>query len=315
MRDPDVNEIRAVLSVASSARRRRFLRDANPAGRSRRLARERGNVEKHLALHLQAGSGSTEVPKALAGLRHASQEHKAAAVKSSDATMQGLRAGIAAWRGTKERLASYARERLAPELNFNFVVIERPLFVLPSNDVVIVSELLAPWDNVVKCNAEWDTPYPDNGVDGLSYVFVWTNPNDRWVVINAESYLAVNGLCEMFVGPDDFGVIGFNAFLEVLQYWNNPPTYPASEDEQVTSVFDITADGGWPFGLGDYATASIGGTYDVRYDALSVPPHGTVVFEVELGGYHYVEGGSISLDLASGGFQTMCPAVVLAIVG
>ena len=44
---------------------------------------------------------------------------------------------------------------------------------------------------MAKLNGEWNTPYPANGFDGVSFIFVWKNPSDQPAVINAESYLAL----------------------------------------------------------------------------------------------------------------------------
>ncbi len=297
MPNPESGPIRAALSAAANARGARLLRGPNPVDRFRGTTERPGYLDKDLALRLaRTRRDSTEAAQShtdlLARLRQVSPEHKAALVTSSKSTMAGLKATVAGWRAAKELLASRAPGLLAPELNFNFVVLDTPAFILPSGDINIVGESVAPWNNVVKFNGEWSSPSSDftEGFGAASYVFAWTNTADRPVVLNAESYAVINGFCEIFVGSGGFftidqGVIGGNIFLHVLQWWQDPPTEPDFQVGQFANTFSVSADGGaaWPFGLGDYESAAFSGTYDVRYNSLSVPAGGTVVFEMQVG--------------------------------
>jgi hypothetical protein len=186
-----------------------------------------------------------------------------------------------------EQLTSQNHQSAQPNINFNDVIIDTPLFVLPSQDINLVSTSLAPWNNVAKINAEWNTPYPDNGFDDLSYIFVWENPNDRAFVVNVESYLMVNGFCDVFAeaGPG-----------------------------QGNYALRLSADGGRHLRTGGYNSGVAGGNYDVVYKTFLVPPHRVAVFEVVLDIFHRTEGGYIDVDFASGNFQIICPAVVIAIL-
>jgi hypothetical protein len=103
--------------------------------------------------------------------------------------------------------------------------------------------------------------------------------------------------------------------LNIYEYWNDPPTSPSGQPAQGVYVLRLTADGGGIFGLGGYDSGVATGNYDVIYRMLVVPPQGVVVFEVVLDIFHRTDGGYIQIDFASGDFELMCPAVVMAIVG
>jgi len=174
---------------------------------------------------------------------------------------------------------------------------------------------------VAKINAGWSTPYPDNGFDDLSFVFVWENPSDRNIVVNVASYLMLNGFCDVLAeaGASDIfsphsSALGFTVELGVLEYWNNPPTSPSGQVGQFASVLGLNADGGGIFGFGDYESSGVSGIYDVTYGMFQIPPKGVTVFVVRLLIGHYTNGGFIEVDFASGDFEVMCPALVIAIL-
>ena len=301
------------------------------------IARQRNRWERPDTLRAQPAIGEQVHPSAelafidLERLRTETRnevsrilhQEKAAALKHASHLEQGLRYGMHSRHKAWEHLTSQDHQSAQPNINFNYVIIDTPLFVLPSQDINLVSTSLAPWNNVAKINAEWNTPYPDNGFDDLSYIFVWENPNDRDLVVNVESYLMVNGFCDVFAeagpGPrsfwgDKFTDLDIAVDLNVYEYWNNPPTSPSNEPGQGTYALRLSADGGGIFGLGGYNSGAASGNYDVVYKTFLVPPHGVAVFEVVLDVFHRTEGGYIDVDFASGNFQIMCPAVVIAIL-
>ncbi len=182
MPDPAPEEIRAFMSGLRIARRM-SMRNTPTGGRPVNRSGKEALFDKDLTRRLQSHQSAPTAGKAdgelLNKLRNGAREHKLRSVSSSQEMMISLRTRIAAWRDVKQVLATEANKRLSTTLNFNFVVIDRPVFVLPTPDLIISGESLAPWDNVVKFSAEWDTPYPDNGTDEISYIFAWTNPSDR----------------------------------------------------------------------------------------------------------------------------------------
>jgi hypothetical protein len=250
------------------------------------------------------------------------QKQKAAVVKHSSSIKDSQAHGVIGRRRAIERMTSSRNEALPAAANFNFVVLDTPLFVLPSRDINLVKTSLAPWNNLAKINAQWNTPYPDNGWDDLSFVFVWENPSIRDTVVNVESYLLLNGFCDVLAegGPgkviwgQKYTDLDISVGLNILEYWNNPPTVPSGQNGQYEYAVRLHAHGGGIFGLGDYESSGVNGSYDVLYRMFLIPPQGVAVFEVTLSIDHWTDGGFIDIDFAADDFDVMCPAVVMAIL-
>jgi hypothetical protein len=69
------------------------------------------------------------------------------------------------------------------------------------------------------------------------------------------------------------------------------------------------------FEVGDYESSGINGYYGFNYDQLVIPPGGVTIFEVSVSIGHAIFGhGNTSIDFASGDFEAVCPAVLLAIL-
>jgi hypothetical protein len=250
-------------------------------------------------------------------------KEKAAILKHASSVRESLHHNIESRHQAIEQVAAVGRQALPSSVNFNFVVLDTPLFVLPTQDINLVSQHATPWNTVAKINAEWSTLYPDNGSDNVSFVFVWENPSEAFRVVNVESYLMVHGFCAVMAeggpGPrsfwgDKYTDVDVAVELNILEYWNNPPTVLSGRPGQSQYALRLSADGGGIFGLGEYDASGVSGSYDVFYRMFLVPPQGVAVFEVALDIFHRTDGGFIEIDFASGDFEIMCPAVVMAVL-
>ncbi|MGH6852360.1 MAG: hypothetical protein ACREDJ_04000, partial [Methylocella sp.] len=228
-----------------------------------------------------------------------------------------LHSNAASWRKAKEDLMSL--READPAFNFNFVILDTPALILPSQGINLAPPHIEPWNNVAKINGEWESPYPDNAYDTLSFVFAWENPSDRYAVVNVESYLMLNGFCQAWAYGGFYAnnIVGLSidVGLTILEYWNNPPTLPPQQSGAEQTSVSLEAASTGLFALGDYETTGINGLYDVRYDQFVLPPKGVSVFEVGLTIGHNIFGdGYTSIDFSSGDFEVMCPAVAIAIL-
>ncbi len=224
----------------------------------------------------------------------------------------------AALRGWME-MQRQARSAAALQLNFNFVVLDTPAFILPTSGISLDGWNKEPWNNTAKLSGSWASPHPGNGWDELDFVFVWRNPASTYAVVNVETYLALNGFCAAWadggVLPDNWAGFGLHASLNVYEWWNQPPTVPPAQatQDQLLNTTHAVANGF--FDPGDYESAAIAGNYDVSYREFILPPQGVAVFEASFGILHEIFGdGSLELDFSSGNFGIMCPAVVIAIL-
>jgi hypothetical protein len=250
-----------------------------------------------------------------AELREAAKQQKRAVLRRSVSQAELLRSQLESWRRSQELLAS--RKSLSPSLNFNFVILDTPGLILPSQDLDLFQVSPAPWNNVARVKATWTSPYPDNGSDTLSYVFAWRNPADHDAVINIGSYLMLNGFCDAEAGPGwTHSDLQVSTRLNIFEWWNNPATQPPGQSAQFNfSLPSLNAEGGKDTGVGEYLTLPINGSYDVEYRHFTVPAKEVAVFTVSLNLWHSVRGdGYIEVDFASGGFEVMCPALLIGIL-
>lgn len=200
-------------------------------------------------------------------------------------------------------------------LGFNFVVLDQPALILPSQGVNLAQAMIAPQASFARFDGEWATPFPANGPDGVTFVFAWRNPRDRVALINVETYLRLAGMATVYAAPGfNYTALGVYVYLGLFEWWNNPPTQPMVQLSQITNVAGPTASGGGLFGLGELVRAPLGGDFDVGYRMLAVPAGGVVVFTVALVVNHWTNGGDVQVDFDTDAFRVICPMLVIAIL-
>jgi hypothetical protein len=248
-------------------------------------------------------------------MRRLLKEAEVTAIKRSSSRKRDLGYGVEHWRKSIER---FRDGTLVSQFVPAFAVVETPFIIWPTNGLELEDSHIQPWNNTAKIRAQWR----DTGNENLRFIFVWENPNDRWVVVNVESNLAVNGSCDAFA-EGGFLVGSLNsvyvqASLNVWEWWNQPPTNPFPQATQTQKVLAVSAAGGGflsNLGGGSIDSASASGIYDLRRSLFSLSPNGVAVFEVTLEfSYDNTGGGMIQVNFASGDFEVKCPAVVIAVL-
>jgi hypothetical protein len=119
------------------------------------------------------------------------KEAETTAIKRSSSRKKDLAYGVASWRKSIER---FRDAPLVSQFVPAFEVVDTPFLIWPSNDLGLEDSHIQPWNNTAKIRAQWR----DTGDENLRFIFVWQNPNDKWAVVNVESNLAVNGVCDAF---------------------------------------------------------------------------------------------------------------------
>lgn len=92
--------------------------------------------------------------------------------------------------------------------------------------------------------------------------------------------------------------------LRMWQWWNQPPTPPASQSGQFRDVVHIGVEGGWlpiPGDSSEKTETSVSDSYHVNYDMLEVPKGGTAVFQVTLNIAYEVANGTAGAFFAGHG--------------
>jgi hypothetical protein len=252
---------------------------------------------------------------------HEAEKNKA--IERSSGQLAMLQSSIATRREATENIASTRRQRgraLDPEFNFDFIVLDQAGLILPVGDATVTAESIASWNNVAKVVSKFPSFSGNflNEVAGVEFVFAWTNPDIHSVVLNVESYLAVNGFCT--AGADGGFIANNSTLLDVVVFLQlfidpNQPTFPPSQPGQNILAGEVFANGGGFFGLGEVRSLAVAGNYDVIYRNFIVPGNSVAVFRVTLSSSVTADGGGFAAaDFASGAFRVMCPALFLAIV-
>ena len=166
---------------------------------------------------------------------------------------------------------------------------------------------------MAKVSGEWHQASA-LGYGAVSFVFAWGSPSDKYAVINVESLVSLNGTCLAWADAafwGNFSDLIISTHLEVIEYWNRPPTSAPPESTQDATVVELQSHSGW---LGDYERASLGGVYDLLYNQFILPPRGVAVFGVTVSAGTWIDSGFTSFDLASGDFEVRCPALIIGIL-
>jgi hypothetical protein len=309
--------IKAALAAADAkGREEPTLRKARARAATRRRQGERFLTSslKRTGFELAAyekirAQGQTE-------LRRLLKEQRAAAVKRSSSVKKQVLAGLAGWRRTIDRFRDgTVSSTFVPA----FAVVDTPFIIWPTHGLELIDSRIQPWNNAAKIRAQWQAT---SGAENLRFIYVWENPSDRWAIVNVESNLGLNGSCDEFeeggILSGSVSNLSVDAVLNVWEWWNQPPTSPFPQPTQSQHVLSLSADGGGflsGLGGGTVKSASVRGTFDLRRNLFLLPPNGVAVFEATLRfSYSNFDGGMIQIDFASGDFEVVCPAVVIAIL-
>ncbi len=251
-------------------------------------------------------------------LKQAAEKEKAGAITNSTFIKDNLIENIANWRNILENIGT----KIGPaNPNFNFVVIGTPFLVWPSHGVIMDDPHIEPWKNSVKFKMNSNSS--SNGYETLTFYFLWENPDNKYVVMNVESSLGLNGYCQNSadggwagIFPGGTSTLNLDTKLIIYNWDTQPPTSPFPESTQNKHILTLTAYGGGYFSsVGAIEFINVQGNFDLRYNLFLVPPHGVAVFEVALNISYQNDNSQIDIiDFESGDFDVLCPAVVLAIL-
>lgn len=139
----------------------------------------------------------------------------------------------------------------------------------------------------------------------VTFYYLWSNPSAYYAVVNAACSVMLKGNClaEANTGIFDGGMTSVNcsAVLQPLEWWNQPPTYPAYDLDARKYLFSLLADGGgfWSGETGDVDQKMVFDGTDLRYDLFSIPPAGAAVFEVTLAFDYSIDDGEVLIDFAN----------------
>jgi hypothetical protein len=144
----------------------------------------------------------------------------------------------------------------------------------------------------------------------LSFYFAWQNPINYVAVINCNTELVANGICQARADPGLFlpGSASLELYAELNIYLGE--TGKQGQSAQITSIL---AEGGWgPFGSGDLESRDVSGTFALSCNDILVQGDELVIFEVSCVPSYWIDSGGdivLDFDFAPSDFKIMCPAL------
>lgn len=155
----------------------------------------------------------------------------------------------------------------------------------------------------------------------MSFYYLWSNPKDKYAVVDVHGYAIFNGTANVGSGGGLFpgsrsASARVTGSLGILEWWNQPPTSPLPQPDQSVVVLDlyVRTDGFGEVGALDFRSIFRG--YDLSRTRTLVPPFGTVVLLVTAGVSCQTgeDSGLAEVDFASGAFNVGSPAVLVTVL-
>ena len=316
-----VSQIKAALTAAKSltaqnASERAALRQAGLAQRSPIIQANQRAAERLLAsLVEKSGFDSGKFEEIQAQNRtevlRILEAQRAEAAKDATEAIASFRSAVSSRRKIIEGLAASTGTQVV--LDSPFLIWPQP----PTTDLFFDDYRIEPWNSWAKFKID----STNSATDTVNFYFLWQNSSDQYVVINVDSWLMLAGACRVDIPGHWYeyeysSINNIYAQLSLLEWWNQPPTTPAAQADQIQEVlsFPLFIEKGV---LGSFLSPQSEGVFrtrDLRYNVELVPPQGVVVIEVGASIRFQNDNGGVEADFDSGSFQVMCPFVQIQIM-
>jgi hypothetical protein len=293
-------EVKEVLIGIQAARRQ--YADAGPATGSRVKA-DRSALQKAFGAALaQAGVTADAFEKLQAQtqveLSGAADKLQAEAMTRATYVTADLQRNIESRRKLLEQLPAAPTTR---------VKLDKPFLILRTPGLGFIDTHLEPGNSWAKFKLDSSK----SGYEEVNFYYVFQNPSDRVAVVNVDAFPAVKGFCRaganggLFPG-DRYASLSINVRLNMLEWWNQPPTQPPFQpiQQQLAATLRATA---YDFGdPGDIEATDVFRGFDLAYTLFIMPPKAVAVFEPTVAISYATSDGVVNMDFASGDFQATC---------
>jgi hypothetical protein len=147
---------------------------------------------------------------------------------------------------------------------------------------------------------------------------VWQNASDKYVVINANGFLVLNGFGDIWSDGGIFGgaraaTLEINPTIELFD-WSTEPYYSFGKED--VQAFSIKTDTGTTWDDADSKAIDIFRGYDLTKSLVLVPPNTTVGVEVsaQMNVYAARNSGRVRADFSTGNYQVGGPGVLITVL-
>ena len=274
---------------------------------------DRQAASKLLESALAKAEIDLEPLKALQSQREAAAREQIARIKAeaneqSSAALSTVEYTIQAWRNDIGNLSTL---QLPP--NIQRFLLDTASEIATTPGLAPVAKHIGPQNNSARFHLE----STGSGFEQVDFGFLWKNPSDQSALVNVDGYLILNGICQILVSGDFFGIssgVQIDAFLRIHQLWNSPPTSPAPQSSQYQLALDMALDNPGPFSGGDISSENLFRGFDLQYSTLVVPPLASAGFEILCQIFYANDDGEVTLFFSDQGRQVLCPGVLLTVM-
>jgi hypothetical protein len=262
-------------------------------------------------------------------LRSNFRKQQSQAAKHAAAAAAAFRQGVENRRKALDLLAT----PFAPYI----ITLDRPVLVMETPHTELdkfIDWHISPLDNWIKVKVDTNA-----GSDStqFGFYFMWQNDSDAYAVVNVNSSLILNGVCEVAADTGFFSgdttTLYSSAYLSLIRWsgWGTDPSTgesmdgtlePYYEQSQYQMVESMQVQGGGFFGdVAEDSRMFSFTPFDVSYNTFAIPGHAVAIFEVALSvNYGFADGGGISdtvlFDFADDTMNRsiQCPSVELEVL-
>jgi hypothetical protein len=242
------------------------------------------------------------------------KEHRVAGSRRRASARETMRRAIDSRRAVLDHLIA-AVPGTAPE----YVALDAPFLIWPTLGIELQDSLIEPWNSWAK----FDLWAQNSGGSVLSgrgevvFYFLWENPNDQTAYVDVDGFLVLDGVCSAaahggtFPG-DRYARVRTDATLRLMEWWNQPPTEPLPQTDQVQRASTISLDAGGWFDYQNFFLDDVFRGFDLRYELFAVPAHAAAVFEVACSISYELEDGLVYVYMFND-TQLTCPYLQIKI--
>jgi hypothetical protein len=254
----------------------------------------------------------------LVAMRQLAAEDRALQIDASPVTRKVQERSMTARMAAMSHGGRRKPPRPAPQSDSDILVLDPPIFINADDPALQLQVFPALRNTRVKFKAEWERNDSVIDYSALSFVYLWRNPKQRFMLVTAETQLALNGSCELEQGGG-YGSssmtlgVGMSIISDDPKNQLGPRVYTSTG--ALAQPVDIHADGGGGFGLGEVVGGDPNGVYDLQSGQLLLPPDGVAIFEASLLLSRRNSGDAIiKVDFSSGEFAVSCSGLIVVIL-
>jgi hypothetical protein len=208
-----------------------------------------------------------------------------------------------------------------PHAASTFILLDKPLLIFADPSNFLFDSHVSRKESFAKVSFKKSGQELLPQVHEVTFYYFWENPSENTALVNIATYLVLKGFCEASVDRPSlgnfyaFGDLHIRAELEILEWWNQPPTSPLFQTSQKVEALHFHVNAFGPFSPGETKLKHLFDGYDLKYSLFAVPPKRAAVFRVSMSATHWVwQSGFFQVDFSFKDQLVLCPYLQLELV-